>query len=106
MDLGTTLRDHAEKMGAEFVRDKVLELKLDGEDKVVVAKKGEYHTKTVIVATGAKHRMLDVPGEKELAGMGVSTVRPVTRGFSGERRLQWSEAVMWRWKTRSFWREP
>jgi len=72
MDLGTTLRDHAEKMGAEFVRDKVLELKLDGEDKVVVAKKGEYHTKTVIVATGAKHRMLDVPGEKELAGMGVS----------------------------------
>ena len=72
MDLGTTLRDHAEKMGAEFVRDKVLELKLDGEDKVVVAKKAEYHTKTVIVATGAKHRMLNVPGEKELAGMGVS----------------------------------
>ena len=50
----------------------MLELKLDGDDKVVVAKKAEYHTKTILVATGAKHRMLEVPGEKELAGMGVS----------------------------------
>lgn len=72
MDLGTTLRDHAEKMGAEFIRGKVLELKLDGEDKIVVTKKAEYHTKTILVATGAKHRMLGVPGEKELSGMGVS----------------------------------
>lgn len=72
MDLGTTLREHAEKMGAVFVRDKVLELDLEGEDKIVVTKKTEYHTKTIIVATGAKHRMLDVPGEKEFSGMGVS----------------------------------
>ena len=72
MDLGTTLRDHAEKMGAVFVSDKVLDLKLDADDKFDLAKKAEYHTKTILVATGAKHRMLEVPGEKELAGMGVS----------------------------------
>ena len=121
MDLGTTLRDHAEKMGAEFVRDKVLELKLDGEDKVVVAKKGEYHTKTVSVATGAKHRMqrrLSSLQRAQSTGCSMfrerrnspvwafPTVRPVTARFSGERRLQWSEAAMWRWKMRSSWREP
>lgn len=72
MDLGTTLREHAEKMGAVFVRDKVLELSLDGETKTVKGKKETYHARTVILATGAKHRMLGVPGEKELSGMGVS----------------------------------
>lgn len=72
MDLGTTLREHAEKMGAVFIRDKVLGLELDGPDKIVTGKKETYHARTVILATGAKHRMLGVPGEEELSGMGVS----------------------------------
>lgn len=72
MDLGTTLREHAEKMGAVFIRDKVLGLELDGADKIVTGKKETYHARTVILATGAKHRMLGVPGEEELSGMGVS----------------------------------
>lgn len=72
MDLGTTLREHAEKMGAVFVRDKVLELELEGAEKTVTGKKETYRARTVILATGAKHRMLGVPGEQELSGMGVS----------------------------------
>lgn len=72
MDLGTTLREHAEKMGAVFIRDKVLGLELEGPDKIVTGKKETYHARTVILATGAKHRMLGVPGEEELSGMGVS----------------------------------
>lgn len=72
MDLGTTLREHAEKMGAVFIRDKVLGLELEGPDKTVTGKKETYHARTVILATGAKHRMLGVPGEEELSGMGVS----------------------------------
>ncbi|MCI5648607.1 MAG: thioredoxin-disulfide reductase [Fusicatenibacter sp.] len=72
MDLGNTLREHAEKMGAVFARERVKELELDGDVKIVRTRKKEYHTKTVILATGAQHRMLGVPGEKELSGMGVS----------------------------------
>lgn len=72
MDLGTTLREHAEKMGALFVRDKVLELELEGAEKTVTGKKETYRARTVILATGAKHRMLGIPGEQELSGMGVS----------------------------------
>ena len=72
MDLGSTLRAHAEKMGAEFSRERVKELILDWEIKIVRTRKKEYHTKTIILATGAEHRALDVPGEKELSGMGVS----------------------------------
>lgn len=72
MDLGSTLRAHAEKMGAEFSRERVKELVLDEEIKIVRTRKNEYHARTVILATGAEHRALNVPGEKELSGMGVS----------------------------------
>lgn len=40
--------------------------------KQIVCKKDTYLSKTVIIATGANHRKLGVPGEEELAGMGIS----------------------------------
>ena len=72
MDLGSTLRGHADKLGSQFVREKVLELELEGPVKVVRTKKNEYRTKTVILAMGASHRKLGVPGEETFGGMGVS----------------------------------
>ena len=45
MDLGSTLRAHAEKMGAEFSRERVKELVLDEEIKIVRTRKNEYHAK-------------------------------------------------------------
>lgn len=38
----------------------------------IVTSKGEYEAKAVLAATGAVHARLHVPGEEELAGMGVS----------------------------------
>lgn len=50
----------------------VKEVKKDGKDKILVTDDGkEYRTKTVIVATGAKHRHLGIPGEEEFTGKGV-----------------------------------
>ena len=50
----------------------VKEVKKDGKNKVLVTDDGkEYRTKTVIVATGAKHRHLGIPGEEEFTGKGV-----------------------------------
>ena len=72
MDLGTTLRGHADQMGSEFVREKVLDLELEGEIKTVRTKKNLYQARTLILATGAGHRKLQVPGEDEFGGMGVS----------------------------------
>jgi len=37
----------------------------------IISDKGEYETKTVIIATGARPRKLNVPGEKEFARKGV-----------------------------------
>lgn len=72
MDLGMKMREHAEKMGAQFVRAKVVEIQAEGNVKIVKTEDEAYETKTVIYAAGAKHRTLDIPGEKEFTGMGVS----------------------------------
>ncbi|MCR5294186.1 MAG: thioredoxin-disulfide reductase [Lachnospiraceae bacterium] len=72
MDLSMKMRDHAEKLGAEFVTAEVTKLELAEDIKKVYTEEEVYEAKTVILATGAGHRKLGIPGEKELAGMGVS----------------------------------
>ncbi len=73
-ELGVKLREHAEQLGAQFINIEVKHIGLEeeGRVKVVYTDGEEYRARTVILAMGAKHRELGVPGEKELAGMGVS----------------------------------
>ena len=71
-DMGMAFQKHAKDQGAQFVTANVTELKLDGEIKEVVTNKGTYEAKTVILALGAHHAHLGVPGEEEFAGKGVS----------------------------------
>lgn len=71
-DLGTKMREHADKLGAEFVEDEVLEIKTGDGVHTVICENNTYETKGVILATGAKHAELGVPGEEDFAGMGVS----------------------------------
>ena len=72
-DLGMKFREHADKLGAEFVNGEVSDFYLEGDNKVIVLDDGsKYTAKSVIIATGGVPRHLDVPGELELSGMGVS----------------------------------
>ncbi len=78
-DLGMKFREHADKLGTEFVNDTVtgIECVSEGSDtKAPVYKvktdNGDYETHTVILATGAHHSKLGVPGEEEYIGKGVS----------------------------------
>ncbi len=57
--------------GAEIELDTVTEIR-DGDVKTVVTEGGEFTAKAVIIATGARHRMLGLPGEQELVGNGIS----------------------------------
>lgn len=56
---------------AEVECAEVLEIK-DGQYKTVVTDSGEFTGKAVIIATGAKHRMLGLAGEEDLVGEGIS----------------------------------
>lgn len=71
-DMAMTFQAHMEKLGAEFEMGIVNKVeKKEGYFEVVTDEK-TYETKTVVLATGASHNKLMVPGEEELAGMGVS----------------------------------
>lgn len=71
-ELAFKLRSHADAMGAEIITAEVKEVALSGDVKRVVTEDAVYEGKTVILATGATHRRLGVPGEEELLGAGVS----------------------------------
>lgn len=72
LDMGQAFRAHADKLGVEFVEARVKEIVDNGEFKTIRTRKAEYEAKAVILATGAQHAHLEVPGEEELSGMGVS----------------------------------
>lgn len=72
MNLAEKMKDHLLAQGGKIVRGKVRSISLEGEIKIVHTKKEEYRAKTVVLAAGAVHRKLEVPGEDEFSGMGVS----------------------------------
>lgn len=71
-DMGMQFRAHADKLTAEFREETVLNIESTGAVKTVITDKNKYETKTILIATGASHAKLGVPGEEELAGAGVS----------------------------------
>ena len=71
-DLGLKFREHADQLGAAFAEDDVVRIEDQGKIKRVVCEHETYESRALILATGAVHRKLGIPGEEELAGMGVS----------------------------------
>ena len=71
-ELMDSLRKQAERFGAELLADDVVSVDLTASPKVVRTADETYLAKSVIVATGSRYRELDIPGEKGLAGHGVS----------------------------------
>lgn len=71
-DLGTKFREHAEHMGMQAVNTKVMRIEEREGNYAVLTEEGEYLTKTVLLATGTRHRKLGVIGEERLSGKGVS----------------------------------
>jgi thioredoxin reductase (NADPH) len=72
-EFGEDLRRQAEAFGAQFLSAQVQSLGKEADLFTVTFGNGQKRTApAVIIATGAKHRTLDIPGEKEFAGRGVS----------------------------------
>ncbi|MEV5715348.1 thioredoxin-disulfide reductase [Amycolatopsis mediterranei] len=71
-DLMEEMRKQAERFGAELRAEDVESLELTGDVKYVHANGKRYAARAVILAMGAAARYLNVPGEQELLGRGVS----------------------------------
>lgn len=88
IEIMNKFKEHAEKLGAEIKRGKVVEITTEGDDARPKPSRGgnlhpgkftvknqageEYQSKAIILALGNKKRKLNIPGEEELAGKGVS----------------------------------
>jgi len=72
-DLGIRMREHVDALEGQFVTGSVLSITLDGNEKIIRLEDGNsYRAKAIIIAAGASHRMLNIPGEETFRGQGVS----------------------------------
>ncbi|MGH2733524.1 MAG: thioredoxin-disulfide reductase [Actinomycetota bacterium] len=72
-DLMATFRKQAERFGADYLTDDATEVDFSGHPFQVQIRSESYTSEAVIVATGAKAKMLGLPSERRLLGRGVST---------------------------------
>ena len=71
-ELSEKMFEPLENLGVEHLYGFVENIENHGDVKKVITDNEEFETRTVIVATGSKHRLLGVPGEEELNSRGVS----------------------------------
>ncbi|NLN70867.1 MAG: thioredoxin-disulfide reductase [Chloroflexi bacterium] len=71
-ELGLLFQTQAERFGAEIVMDQAVSVDLKKRPFVVNTYSGTYTAKSLIISTGAAPKKLNVPGEKEFTGRGVS----------------------------------
>jgi thioredoxin reductase (NADPH) len=72
--LSSTMKKQAKSFGCQIKTNvKITDLSLDGDEKTVtVGDKTVYKAPALIIATGGRSRMLNVPGETEFKGRGIS----------------------------------
>ena len=81
------LVEQAVEQGADFESCEALSVKDNGEIKTVVTDSGEFDCKAVIIATGARHRLLGVPHEDEYIGNGISFCAVCDGAFNKDKEV-------------------
>jgi len=86
-DLSNKMFEHVKKFGAEYAFGDVKRLIDCDEYKTIVTGNKEYKARAVIIATGAEHKKLGIPGEEEYSGRGVSYCAVCDGAFFKDREL-------------------
>lgn len=72
-DMAMGFRSHAEHFGVQFIDGEIVEIKHSGDNyELLLGDGSKLEARAVIVATGAAHSKLEVQGEREYTGKGVS----------------------------------
>ena len=86
-DLMTKFREQAQRFGSRIEDVDVISVDLTKRPLTVRTAEAEFHTKSVIVATGANSRWLNIPGEERLRGRGISTCATCDGAFFREKHI-------------------
>jgi len=87
VDFSMRLEMQARNLGVEILNTSVISLKRNGSGFVMETAKGNMEAKAIILATGSKPKLLDIPGEKEFTGKGVSYCATCDGPFFKNRRI-------------------
>ena len=86
-ELMDNMREQAEKFGADVRYEDVIAVNLEGDVKAVATEDKVFYARAVILATGSEYRHMNVPGEEEFSGRGVSYCATCDGFFFKDRRL-------------------
>lgn len=86
-ELADRFLQQAQRFGVKLEMAAVTGVELGSELKKAVTENGEYSARAVIIATGARPRPLDVPGEKEFQGRGVSYCATCDGAFFRDKKV-------------------
>ena len=86
-ELMDNMREQAEKFGADIRYEDVVAVNLNGFLKAVATEDEVFYARAVILATGSEYRHMNVPGEDEFSGRGVSYCATCDGFFFKDRRL-------------------
>lgn len=81
------MRDHALKFGAKMIEENLTMCSMAGKLFQLTTTGGTYKARSVLIATGSDTRWLDVPGQDELRGRGVSSCAPCDAPFFKDKRV-------------------
>ena len=86
-ELMQKFKDQAEKFGAEIIEEEIVSVKKDESGFITKTEKEEIHSRSIIIALGTENRKLDIPGEKEFIGKGVSYCATCDGNFFKEKTV-------------------
>jgi len=86
-DLMLKFQEHCQEFGLETITGEVTGLRLDGEEKILNLDDQEIRARVVIITTGAEPAKLDIPGETEFVGRGVSYCATCDGAFFREQEI-------------------
>lgn len=86
-DLMLALKRQAQRFGTEFVESDVKQVDFNKKPFELLANSTKYLAKSVIIATGANTKWLEVAGEEKLRGKGISSCAPCDAPFFKDKKV-------------------
>lgn len=86
--IAQAMEEQTKRFGCEIVNNcNITNVELAHKTKIIETDKGGFSTKAIIIATGSEYRKLQVPGEKEYSGHGVSYCAVCDGAFFKDKEL-------------------
>jgi thioredoxin reductase (NADPH) len=86
-ELSRLMEEQAKRFGLETVCHETIEVRLEGDMKIVKTHEATYRCEALILCVGTEYRKLGVPGEKEFTGRGVSFCSTCDGAFFQDRKI-------------------